>query len=423
MKQIIQSLPYPEYSTIERDSLTNIPYGYIIYNTDNNILEMFDYSDAWITWLSGDQQIPLSNTYWVNLNLTENDIKNRIFKTWLDAKDWILANTTVSEANLQQIMLPAGNVGNIALYEGIRLSVTDGTVIERLGSNITFNGDINTALKAYLAGAIINNLDLGGDGKCCALYNCVVKNVIPATSTVMYLANDTTFLGGDFENYMGFQSKCRYNPTLGDIDNLSIKGSFNELALVDDMFELNCVNINTYFSIIDVTSISESINATNCTIEELFLSSSADAEINSTSIDMLTCESLGESGYGICVRNCYIETAIAQNGGQLNLWNCEIDEVETKDGGATNIRNSTCSIKGSGNADIRVYTSTLEQITLEDTANMTYENSCIFHYTPIVASGATLIRISEPFNNTISGLNATNVKDAIDELKALIDAP
>jgi hypothetical protein len=56
-------------------------------------------------------------------------------------------------------MLPSGNVGDVILYEGIRLSVTDGTVIERLGSNIIFDGNSNTALKAYLAGAIINNLD------------------------------------------------------------------------------------------------------------------------------------------------------------------------------------------------------------------------------------------------------------------------
>lgn len=362
--------------------------------------------------------ITLSNTVWVNLNLTENDIKNRIFKTWLDAKDWILANTTVSEANLQQIMLPSGNVGNITLYEGIRLSVTDGTVIENLSSSVTFDGDYNTLFKAYIAGAQINNLDLQGDGKCCALFNCVVNNVIPATSTVVYVANDCQFLAGDFENYSGVQSKCRYIPILGDIDNLSLNGSFNELALVDDMFELNCIDINAQFSNINVTSISESIIATNCKIDELFLSSSAHADIMNTSIEALICESVGS--YGIWVRNCLIKTAIAQNGGELNLLNCVIDEVETKDGGATNIRNSTCSIKGSGNANIRVYTSTLGQITLEDTAYMTYENSCIFYYTPIVAAGATLTRISEPFDNTVSGLTATNVQDAIDELKALI---
>ncbi len=366
--------------------------------------------------------ILLSNTVWVNLDLTENDITNHIFKSWLDAKKWILANTDYSETNLYQIKLPAGNVGNITLHEGIRLSVTDGTIIENLSSNVTFNGDYNTALKAYLAGAQINNLNLGGDYKCCVLYNCVIKNVIKATSTVLYLANDCHFLAGDFENYEGYQTKCRYNSILGDINNLSLNGSFNELEVIDaNAFELNCVDINAKFSTINVTSISEYINATNCIIIELFLSSSADAQINSTSIGMLTCESLGDSGYGIWVRNCRIKNAIAQNGGQLNLYNCEIDEVETKDGSRTDIRNSTCSIKGSGNADIRVYTSTLEQITLEDTANMTYENSCIRYFTPIVASGATLTRISEPFDNTISGLTATNVKDAIDELKALID--
>ncbi len=357
MKQIIQSLPYPEYSTIERDALTNIPYGYIIYNTDNNILEMFDYSDAWITWLSGGSQIPLSNTVWVNLDLTENDTTNHIFKSWVDAKDWIIANTDYSESNLWQIMLPSGNVGDVTFIEGIRLGVTDGTVIERLGSNITFDGDSNTVLKAYLAGAIINNLDLGGNGKCCALYNCVVNNVIAATSTVIYLANDCQFLAGDFENYIGNQTKCRYIPILGDIDNLSSNGRFNEFALVDG-FALNLIDIKESFSIIYATSISGKLNIENCFCSDLSLSAEA------------------------------------------------------------RITNSVMSnITGTGTANINIKNSNVGNVILEDTATLTHENSIIG--TSTVATGATLTRISEPYDNTISGLNALNVQDAIDELTTL----
>ena len=362
MKQIIQSLPYPEYSTIERDSLTNIPHGYIIHNTDNNILEMFDYSDTWITWLSSDQQIPLSNTVWVNLDLTENDITNHIFKSWLDAKDWIVANTDYSESNLWQIMLPSGNVGNITLHEGIRLSVTDGTVIERLGSNITFDGDFNTAYKAYLAGAIINNLDLGGDGKCCALYNCVVNNVIPATSTVVYIANDTIFLGGDFENYQGVQLKSNFYALLGNIDNLSLNARFVQTSNAgNDTFTINCIDVD-------------------CTFSELY------------------------------------STAIS---GELMIENCSCDDLSLN--AESKITNCTMgSITGTGTANITVKNSNVGDVVLEDTATLTHENSIIG--TATVASGATLTRISEPYDNTFSGLTATNVQHAIDELKALIDA-
>jgi len=307
----------------------------------------------------GGTQIPLSNTVWVNLDLTENDTTNHIFKSWVDAKDWIIANTDYSESNLWQIMLPSGNVGDVTVIEGIRLGVTDGTVIERLGSNITFDGDYNTVGKAYLAGAIINNLDLGGNGKCCALYNCVVKNVIKATSTVVYVANDCQFLAGDFENYEGFQSKCRYSPILGDIDNLSSNGLFNDFDLVDGFaFELNCIYIRARFSKIYATSISGELDIENCFCSDLSLS--AEAKITNSSMGRII---------------------------------------------------------GRGTANITVENSRLQDVILEDTATLTHENSIIG--TTTVATGATLTRISEPYDNTISGLNALNVQDAIDELTTL----
>lgn len=311
---------------------------------------------------SGDSTIPLSNTAWVNLNLTENDTTNRIFKSWVDAKNWIENNTTFSETNLWQILLPAGNVGDIVLTEGIRLAVTDGTIIENLSSNITFDNDFNTALKAYLAGAQINNLDLGGEGKCCTLYNCVVNNVVAANSTVVLVANDCHFLAGDFENYGVFQSKCNYKPILGDINNLSSTGNYNEINLIDGYeFELNCVDIKGNFSTLHVTSISGELDVENSSCGDVSLS--ADSKITNSAMGAITA---------------------------------------------------------TGTAIVTVKNSTMGDVTLEDTASLIHENSIIG--TATVASGATLTRISEPFDNTISGLTATNVKDAIDELKALIDA-
>lgn len=310
-------------------------------------------------------QIPpilLSNTFWVNLGLTENNIVNRIFKSWLDAKDWIFANANPSESNLCQICLPAGNVGDVVLCEGIRLSVTDGTIIENLSSSVTFDGDYNTVLKAYLAGAQINNLDLQGDGKCCGLYNCVVNNVIAATSTVIYVANDCQFLAGDFENYEGFQSKCKYSPILGDINNLSSTSDYNEINLVDGYeFELNCVDIKGRFLTVKVTSISGKLKVNNCSCGDVSLST--DSQI---------------------------------------------------------INSAMGDITGTGTANITVKNSNIGDITLEDTATLTHENSIIG--TATVASGATLTRISEPFNSAGTGLTSTTMQDVIVELKALIDA-
>lgn len=307
--------------------------------------------------------IPLSNTYWVNLDLTENDITNRIFKTYLDALEWIKENTTVSEANLQQIMLPAGNVGDITLHEGIRLSVTDGTVIENLRSEVTTAEDdyYNTVLKPPLADAQINNLVLEGNGKSCALYNCVVNNVVAATSPVILFANNCQFLAGDFANYTGFQSKCSYIPVLGDIDNLSINGNFNEIYGNVSDFELNCIDITATFSKIDPFSISGKLDIENCSCRNLGLS--AEAQIRNSSVNY---------------------------------------------------------IQGTGTANISVENSTINNISLFETATLTHENSTVGTAT---ANGqARIIRISEPFDNTISGLTAANVQDAIDELKALIDA-
>lgn len=306
--------------------------------------------------------ILLSNTYWINLDLTENDIVNRIFRSWLDAKDWIIANTTYSESNLHQINLPAGNVGDVTLEEGIRLSVTDATVIETLRSNVTFDGGLNTVLKAYLSGAIINNLDLVGDGKCCALYNCVVNNVIAATSQVIYVANDTTFLAGNFDNYTGFQFKCNFNAVRGNITNLNLNATFTEINTGgSDHFELSCLDVFCTFSKLDNFTVFGRFKIKNCTSEIVSL--------------------CNESG----ISNSFMS-----------------------------------NITATGTATVVVRNSDVGDILLEDTATFVHENCTIGATT--VAAGATLTRISEPFDNTSSGLTATSVQDAIAELKALIDA-
>lgn len=42
----IQSISYPEYTTVERDLLTGLPSGYKIINSDTGLVEIFDSLEA-----------------------------------------------------------------------------------------------------------------------------------------------------------------------------------------------------------------------------------------------------------------------------------------------------------------------------------------------------------------------------------------
>lgn len=44
---IIQSVPYPEYTTVQRDALTGVTEGFKIKNTTNNTIEMYS-NGTWV---------------------------------------------------------------------------------------------------------------------------------------------------------------------------------------------------------------------------------------------------------------------------------------------------------------------------------------------------------------------------------------
>ena len=67
----------------------------------------------------GSTTIPLSNTVWVNADLAEDDVDNRIFKSYANAADWINDNGgTLSFTNMWQVNCPA-LMDEITLYDYI----------------------------------------------------------------------------------------------------------------------------------------------------------------------------------------------------------------------------------------------------------------------------------------------------------------
>lgn len=87
----------------------------------------------------GGGTVPLSNTCYVNTGLSVNDLTGKIFKSYSEALSWIIANGNPAADNLWQIILPAGNVGEINLAEFIFISGNNGTIIDNLISNIDYS--------------------------------------------------------------------------------------------------------------------------------------------------------------------------------------------------------------------------------------------------------------------------------------------
>jgi hypothetical protein len=102
--------------------------------------------DGNLTYLQGLSQttIPLSNTVWVNQDLTENDTTNKIFISYDSAITWIQSNGNPSSENTWQVILPGGNVGTVKIYSSIRVDASAGTVIERLETLIVENTQIDS---------------------------------------------------------------------------------------------------------------------------------------------------------------------------------------------------------------------------------------------------------------------------------------
>jgi hypothetical protein len=413
--------------------------------------------------------IPGSNTAWFNNDLTANDPSKRIFKTYDDAVSWIQANGSPSSNNLWQVNLPAGNVGTITLHSSIRVAAADGTNIEKLKSNKTFTSFMDL-FDAYISGAIIEELELD-NGECCAMYNCIVKDVTPASTSALYVANHTHFLSGDFENYFGLSFYCLYQDLEGNISNLTVDGSHTDVQHVDGSpYTCNILDANLKHGVFSPSNVTGNLDLTyveigsqivgatglkfsfnNCKIRAtLTLNAGVSLNAFNSTFENILCETT--TAY-IC--NSSIGTLRVDNGGQCAITNCNVNDCELNAGVSLNAFNSTFENILCETTTAYIYNSHINILRVDNggqcAINNCFVNDCYvenastlyatnshcydikvldtstlnanaFSYTTKnFESGCTILNKGGYYNNSLSGLRATNTQDAIDELKTMID--
>ncbi|MCK9417200.1 hypothetical protein M0Q97_11160 [Candidatus Dojkabacteria bacterium] len=174
-----------------------------IEEMDNNLLYLESLSGT-----SSTSIIPLSKTVWVNLDLTENNETQRIFKTYDEAVAWILANDTPSEINQWQIILPGGLVPALSIYPWIRISGMNGTTIEKVDTTVIYSTSADI-FSAIIQNAQILELNVTTENSTLALMNCTVTNTVSngLTSECIMFVSDCLFLGGDFISYNFYNCK------------------------------------------------------------------------------------------------------------------------------------------------------------------------------------------------------------------------
>lgn len=130
----------------------------------------------WLGWWTWTSTIPLSNTAWVNFDISASVPASRIFKTYDEAITWIQANWT-PWTTPRKVELPWGNVGDICMYSNIFVSWDNGTTIDTLTSDTTFTW-YNDILATTLDNVVINSLAIA-DGKCIYMKNIIIKDIVP----------------------------------------------------------------------------------------------------------------------------------------------------------------------------------------------------------------------------------------------------
>jgi len=193
-----------------------------IEEMDNNLLYLESLSGT-----SSTSIIPLSKTVWVNLDLTENNAPQRIFKSYADAITWILANNVPSSNNQWQIMLPGGLIPALSVYPWIRISGIAGTTIERLNTEATLTG-FGVNYSSIVINAQILELNVTTENGYLALSNCKISNTVSngLPNPVYLIAENCFFFGGDFADYNFYENRgSRYFALSGPITNCW--GSFN----------------------------------------------------------------------------------------------------------------------------------------------------------------------------------------------------
>lgn len=148
--------------------------------------------------------IPLSNTCYVNHDLVEDDVENRVFNAYDSAITWIQTNQVLSETNQWQIMLPSGTIPIVTIYEFIKINGGDGTVINELRSSVSASLIPSEPLKtANLSNCRINNLNVG-EGNIIVLISSLVENIIDSVSYIVLF--ETIINGGLVENTIFLES-------------------------------------------------------------------------------------------------------------------------------------------------------------------------------------------------------------------------
>jgi hypothetical protein len=182
-----------------------------------------------------------SNTAWVNLDISASVSAQRIFKSYTEALAWIIANGSPSASNPWQIILPAGNVGNIVISNKyIRIVANLNTVIENLSSTIVFNQ--LEFLLYTIFNVTINNVSIT-EGTLVSLSNCIINNISAEEGETGYLfVRESVFTGGNFDRIICPWDflHCSFYGLAALITNLS--GSFDSCFLLNCQMNLQGIN-------------------------------------------------------------------------------------------------------------------------------------------------------------------------------------
>lgn len=136
----------------------------------------------------------LSNTAYVNQDLSENDEAKRIFNTYEVAVAWIIENGSPSVSCQWQIMLPGGFVPVVTVYEYIKPCGCNGTVIGEYRSAVPIPENPLAAIAtAYGSNMLINLLNIG-NGRIGVLVNCLVLSVKDSACAV--ISEGTSYFSG-----------------------------------------------------------------------------------------------------------------------------------------------------------------------------------------------------------------------------------
>lgn len=170
--------------------------------------------------------IQLSNTVWVNLDLTVSDASQRIFKSYDEAIAWILANDTPSAINQWQVMLPGGLIPALSVYPYIRISCIAGTTIAKVDTTVVYSSNTDF-FAAIIQNAQILELNVTTENGVLMLRDCSVTNTVSngLTSECIMYVSDCLFLGGDFISYNFYT--CKNTQFVAFSSIINCWGTFN----------------------------------------------------------------------------------------------------------------------------------------------------------------------------------------------------